>query len=85
VRFGAARVRRCSVGEEADAARLFGFDVWFVSLERGREREPSGGHVRPGTIAAAAEVAGESPRRIPGVEVVHTRGDGTRVPFVMAP
>jgi hypothetical protein len=41
---------------------LFGFDVWFASLERGREREPSGGRVRPGTIAAAAEVAGESPR-----------------------
>jgi hypothetical protein len=61
VRFGAARVRRCGVGEEADAARLFGFDVWFTSLERGREREPSGGRVRPGTIAAAAEVAGESP------------------------
>jgi hypothetical protein len=40
---------------------LFGFDVWFASLERGREREPSGGRVRPGTIATAAEVAGESP------------------------
>jgi hypothetical protein len=40
---------------------LFGFDVWFASLEREREREPSGGRVRPGTIAAAAEVAGESP------------------------
>jgi hypothetical protein len=40
---------------------LFGFDVWFASLERGREREPSGGHVHPGTMAAAAEVAGESP------------------------
>jgi hypothetical protein len=40
--------------------RLFGFNVWFASLERGREREPSGGCVRPGTIAAAAEVAGES-------------------------
>ena len=40
---------------------LFGFDVWFASLERGREREPSGGCVRPGTIAAAAEVASESP------------------------
>jgi hypothetical protein len=39
---------------------LFGFDVWFASLERGREREPSGGRIRPGTIAAAAEVAGES-------------------------
>jgi hypothetical protein len=41
---------------------LFGFDVWFASLERGREREPSGGRVRPRTTAAAAEVAGESPR-----------------------
>jgi hypothetical protein len=40
---------------------LFGFDVWLASLERGHEREPFGGHVRPGTIAAAAEVAGESP------------------------
>jgi hypothetical protein len=40
---------------------LFGFDVWFVSLERGREREPSGGRARPGTIAAVVEVAGESP------------------------
>jgi hypothetical protein len=40
---------------------LFGFDVWFASLEWGREREPSGGRVRPGTIAAAAEVASESP------------------------
>jgi hypothetical protein len=38
-----------------------GFDGWFASLERGREREPSGGRVRPGTMAAAAEVAGESP------------------------
>jgi hypothetical protein len=87
VRVGAARVRRCGVGGEADAVvgadvvaaggsfphrrgrrcrlqagpRLFGFDVWFASLERGREREPSGGRVRPGTIAGAAEVAGESP------------------------
>jgi hypothetical protein len=61
VRFGVAHVRGCGVGEEADAARLFGFDVWFASLERGREREPSSGRVRPGTIAAAEEVAGESP------------------------
>jgi hypothetical protein len=30
-------------------------------IEWGREREPSGGSVLPGTIAAAAEVAGESP------------------------
>jgi hypothetical protein len=28
---------------------------------RGREREPSSDSVRPGTIAATAEVAGESP------------------------
>jgi hypothetical protein len=41
--------------------RLFGFNVWFTSLEWGREQEPSGGYVRPGTMAAAAEVAGESP------------------------
>jgi hypothetical protein len=40
---------------------LFGFNSWFVSLEREREREPSGGRVRPGTMAAAAEVAGGSP------------------------
>jgi hypothetical protein len=41
---------------------LFGFIIWFSSSVRGREREPSSGSVRPGTIAAAAEVAGESPR-----------------------
>jgi hypothetical protein len=40
---------------------LFGFNVWFVSSTRGHEREPSSGSVCPGTIAAAAEVAGESP------------------------
>jgi hypothetical protein len=40
---------------------LFGFDGWFASLEREREREPSGGRVRPGTMTAAKEVAGESP------------------------
>jgi hypothetical protein len=40
---------------------LFGFNSWFASLEREREREPSGGRVRPGTMAAAAEVAGGSP------------------------
>jgi hypothetical protein len=45
----------------APGLRLFGFDVWFASLEWGREREPSGGYVRLGTMAAAAEVAGESP------------------------
>jgi hypothetical protein len=67
---------------------LFGFNSWFTSLEREREREPSGGRVRPGTMAAAAEVASGSPvlvpPQVPGVEVVHTRGDGTRVPSVMA-
>jgi hypothetical protein len=40
---------------------LFGFDGWFTSLEREREREPSGGRVRPETMAAAAELADESP------------------------
>jgi hypothetical protein len=40
---------------------LFGFNSWFASLEREREREPSGGRVRPGTMVAAAEVAGGSP------------------------
>jgi hypothetical protein len=40
---------------------LFGFNSWFASLEREREREPSGGRVRPGTMAAAAEVTGGSP------------------------
>jgi hypothetical protein len=45
----------------APGLRLFGFNIWFSSSARGREREPSSGSVRPGTIAAAAEVAGESP------------------------
>jgi hypothetical protein len=45
----------------APGLRLFGFNSWFLSSARGREREPSSGSVRPGTIAAAAEVAGESP------------------------
>jgi hypothetical protein len=44
-----------------DRPRLFGFNIWFASLEWGREREPSAGRVRPGTMAAAAKVAGESP------------------------
>jgi hypothetical protein len=39
---------------------LFGFNIWFSSLEWGREREPSSGSIRPGTITVAAEVAGES-------------------------
>jgi hypothetical protein len=45
----------------APGLRLFGFNIWFSSSARGCEREPSSGSVRPGTIAAAAEVAGESP------------------------
>jgi hypothetical protein len=40
---------------------LFGFNSWFASLERECEREPSGGRVQPGTMAAAAEVAGGPP------------------------
>jgi hypothetical protein len=35
------------------APRLFGFNVWFASLERGREQEPSGGRVHPRATAAA--------------------------------
>jgi hypothetical protein len=45
----------------APGLRLFGFNIWFSSSARGREREPSSGSIRPGTIAAAAEVVGESP------------------------
>jgi hypothetical protein len=44
-----------------ESGPLFGFDGRFASLEREREREPSGGRVRPRTTAAAAEVAGGSP------------------------
>jgi hypothetical protein len=53
-----------SRGEDGseDLPVRFGFNVWFSSLEWGREREPSSSSVRPGTITAAAEVAGESPR-----------------------
>jgi hypothetical protein len=57
---------------------------------RGYEREPFIGGIRPGAIAAAAEVAGEPPgsRHPAGPPmwgVVRTRGNGTGVPFVMAP
>jgi hypothetical protein len=45
----------------APGLRLFGFNVWFLSPTRGHEREPSSGSVCPGSIAAAAEVASESP------------------------
>ena len=45
----------------APGLRLFGFNGWFLFPARGHEREPSSGSVRPGTIAAATEVAGEPP------------------------
>jgi hypothetical protein len=45
----------------APSLRLFGFNGWFSFHARGHEREPSSGRVHPGTIAASAEVAGESP------------------------
>jgi hypothetical protein len=56
---------------------------------RGYEREPSIGGVRPGAIAAVAEVAGElpgarHPAGPPMWGVVRTRENGTEVPFVMA-
>jgi hypothetical protein len=35
--------------------------IYGLHPEWGREREPSGGRICPGTIAAAAEAAGESP------------------------
>jgi hypothetical protein len=41
--------------------RLFGFNIWFSSPARGHKREPFSGSVRPGTVAAAVEVTGESP------------------------
>jgi hypothetical protein len=68
VRFGAAAARWCGVGgqpedvvspdETVSATRapglwLFGFNGWFSSPVRGRERGPSSGSVRPGAIAAA--------------------------------
>jgi hypothetical protein len=37
----------------APGLRLFGFNGWFSSPVRGRERGPSSGSVRPGAIAAA--------------------------------
>jgi hypothetical protein len=36
----------------APGLRLFGFNGWFSSPARGRERGPSNGNVRPGAIAA---------------------------------
>jgi hypothetical protein len=45
----------------APGLRLFGFNGWFSSPVRGHERKPSSGSVRPGAIAAVAEVAGKPP------------------------
>jgi hypothetical protein len=77
VRFGAAGARWCGVGGQVDvtvgaevvaAGESFSADETVSATRgptsspaRGHEREPSSGSVRPGTVAAAAEVAGESP------------------------
>ena len=62
VRFGAAIAYWCGVDGQVAAVigatcapglRLFGFNGWFSSPARGRERGPSSGSVRPGAIAAA--------------------------------
>jgi hypothetical protein len=54
---------------------LFGSNSWFASLERDREREPSGGHVHPGPwLLLQRSLAGPRrllPRRL---EIAHTRG-----------
>jgi hypothetical protein len=61
VRFGAAAACWCGVGGQVAAVvgatyalglRLFGFNGWFLSPVRGRERGPSSGSVCPGAIAA---------------------------------
>ena len=44
-------------------------------------KPPDGGYPPPFRLL----VGGTQLRGLPGVEVVHTRGDGTRVLFVMAP
>jgi hypothetical protein len=45
----------------APSLRIFGFDSLSSPLERGRGREPCHSSVCPEVIAAAVEVAGESP------------------------
>jgi hypothetical protein len=82
---------------------LFGFNGWFSSPVRGRERGPFSSSVslRPSLqlpcrprqrLLSRCRCSDRrqatwslSSRRPSGVEVVHTRGSGTRVPFVMAP
>jgi hypothetical protein len=87
----------------ASGLRLFGFNGWFSSLVRGRERGPFSSSFflmpslqlscRPrrrsllrcwcsGRRRATRSLLS---RRPSGVEVVHTRGSGTGVLFVMAP
>ena len=115
MRFGAARVHRCGVGGEADAA--VGADVVaagesFPTVEAvsaaygptsGSLALMSGSRPLSGDANESLPVARPSwdhgcccrcrwrvaqslsPHRPPGVEVVHTRMDGTGVPFVMAP
>jgi hypothetical protein len=60
-RFGAAAACWCGVDGQVDVVvgatcapglRLFGFNGWFSSPMRGRERGPSSGSVCPGAIAA---------------------------------
>jgi hypothetical protein len=98
VRFGAARVHRCGVGGEADAA--VGADVVaaggsFPTVEAvSNAYGPASGSLalpRPswdhscccrGHRRVALNLL---PRSLPDAGVVHTRGDGTRVPSVMAP
>jgi hypothetical protein len=74
----------------APGLRLFGFNVWFLSPVRGHEREPPRrwrlprGH-RCCCRGRRRATQSLSSRRPSDVEVVHTRGSGTGVPFVMAP
>jgi hypothetical protein len=69
---------------------LFGFNIWFLSPVRGHEREPPRrwrlpwGH-RCCCRGRRRATRSLSSRRPSDVEVVHTRGSGTGVPFVMAP
>jgi hypothetical protein len=55
------RGRQRGSADALGSGPLFGFNSWFASLEREREREPSARPRPPGTMAAAAEVAGGSP------------------------
>jgi hypothetical protein len=87
----------------APGLQLFGFNGWFSSPVRGRERGPSSGSVWPGpSLLLSSHLRRRSlprcwcsgrrratwsllSRKPSGVEVVHTRGSGTEVGFVMVP